>query len=587
MRFVNRSSSSSLVALLVGIAFVLGAAISAAQPAVPRIDGLSAAAVARSGRLRISGANFGAAQSGSQVQISGQVAPVTRWTDGLITAYVPESSPLGSVVVQVTTSSGASNPFPLTVNLRESAGRVRWRFQADSQYVIVRPAVGPDSTVYAVDVDGHLYALRPDGSLAWIVNGAGNKGVDVGADGTIYAGSEDAITAVNPDGSIQWVYQQSPRAFITLGPNVGPDGNIYAVSAEGEGIFSLTPAGTRRWRTPESYRRRIVDYQELVFGPGPGGTGNQMYFNANDHFCRVDTANGQRTDILTGGWSQPVVGPDGTVYNGNNGAMAAFRPDGSLRWSNIDWPLNVGSPPDVGSDGRVYHVRNLASLTARNGATGSTVWTYQDGTILDMPIVSPDNSVIAMSGYPNYGQPGFFKGVSTTGQFLWQVDLAFENGGNLIGFTRPRFSGDGLTAYYGTAIAGVDQTNAYSYVYAIDPTPAGTGGGPLTFSQSPLQRGQIVEFRVTNAAAGETAFFFASRRGLGAGPCYPELGGLCLDLVAPVRFAGTAVANASGTAILARRAPAGTPLVTFTTQAAVARGAASVKTNTITATVLP
>jgi outer membrane protein assembly factor BamB len=80
-------------------------------------------------------------------------------------------------------------------------------------------------------------------------------------------------------------------------------------------------------------------------------------------------------------------------------------------------PLNVGSAPDAGN-GRVYYVRNLGYLMALDASNGSVAWTYQDGSILDMPIVSLDASLIAVSGQPTYGTPGFFKGISPAGRLL-------------------------------------------------------------------------------------------------------------------------------------------------------------------------
>lgn len=579
--------------LSVPVALVLGAALPSpavlAQPS-PRIDRLSDASIERSGRLRIFGANFGAERGAGLILVDARSAFVTRWSDSEITAYVPEESALGPVGVEVVTAAGASGPASLDVAARRPSGRMRWRFRADAPYVAVRPAVALDGTVYFVDVGGNLYALRPDGGLLWIVAGAGSKGVDVAVDGTVYTGDEDKITAVNPDGSIRWVYEQNPEAFITLGPQVGPDGNVYAVSTEGLGVFSLAPDGRLRWNTPEPYRRLIVDYQELVFGPDPDGARYQMYFHANDRFARVDPTSGAVTPIFSGGRGQPAVGPDGFAYVGDNGGMASFAPDGTLRWSFLEFPLNAGSAPDVGPDGRLYYVRNLSFLTVLDTASGAKLSTYFDGSILDSPVVSPDNSVVALTGQPTYGEPGFMKGVSPSdGRLLWRVDLGRENGGFVLPDTRARFSPNGKAAYFGTSLPGGDPSNEYSYVYAIDPTPEGTGG-EVVLSQGALTRAEITEFRVTGANPGETAYFFASRRGVGPGPCWPEFGELCLDLVAPVKAIGTAAADSAGTAILARRIPPRAALITVHTQAIVQRGpggAGSVKTNTVSAPVLP
>ena len=83
---------------------------------------------------------------------------------------------LAAVPVQVLTPGGNSNTVSLTVTTRQGNGRVKWRFQHNDMYTVVRPAVGPDGTVYVVDVGYHLYALSPDGALKWIVRGAGAEG---------------------------------------------------------------------------------------------------------------------------------------------------------------------------------------------------------------------------------------------------------------------------------------------------------------------------------------------------------------------------------------------------------------------------
>ena len=206
---------------LVFVLTLLALNFSPVSAATVQINSLSATTLARSGRLRIFGTGFG---TDGQVLIDGQPSPIADWTDTLIVAYVPETARLAQVTVQVITSGGSSNTVSLTVTTRQSNDRVKWRFQHSGMYTVVRPAVGPDGTVYVVDVNYHLYALSPDGALKWIVRGAGYKGLTVGADGTIYTGSESAIKAFNPNGTLKWTFVQNPMAFIMLGPNVGPDG---------------------------------------------------------------------------------------------------------------------------------------------------------------------------------------------------------------------------------------------------------------------------------------------------------------------------------------------------------------------------
>jgi hypothetical protein len=470
---MKASLTISRLVTLVFVLSLLALNFSTVSADTVQITSLSSTTLARSGRLRIFGTGFGA---DGQVLIDGQPSPIADWADTLIVAYVPEIARLAAVTVQVITPAGNSNTVNLTVTNRQSDGRVKWRFQHSGMYTVVRPAVGPDGTVYAVDVNYHLYALSPDGALKWIVRGAGSKGLAVGSDGTIYTGSESSIKAFNPNGTLRWTFVQNPMAFILLGPNVGPDGNIYAVATEGIGIFSLTPAGVLRWTQPEAYDRRIVDYQEVVFGPN--GADQQMYFLANNHLKALRLDGGPVFTITSTG-NQPATGPDGTVYSTYT-ALGAYTPNGSVLWSFAGVINNAATAPDVGTDGVVYFVHNLATLYAVN-PNGTERWRLVTSEIMEDPIVSPLNSMIVMGGIPTYGMSGFFKAVSTVSHNeLWRVTLAPENGGNLVPDSRPRFASNGGTFYITAQILGGDESNQYGYIYAIDaagtppPTPTPT-----------------------------------------------------------------------------------------------------------------
>jgi len=442
--------------------------------------------------LLIQGSGFGAVQGTGHVEIGGIAAPVTRWGDTLIGAYVPEASATGTVRVQVFTSEGASsNTAPVGVTLRDLPGQIRWRFQADADYIESRPALASDGTVYAIDAGGHLYALSPDGALIWIFNvpGTGFGNVSVSPDGAIYAGNTDSIFALAPDGTLKWQFRQNPGAFILLGPNVGPDGNIYAVATQGAGVFSLTPQGSLRWAVPEAYSRPIVTLQEIVFAPAPQ---SRLYFHANDHlksFSLDGTPIFTYVDGLPQDDHQPVVSPDGSVYTnlfdarGPGLMLGKFDSSGNRLWHVFDQftnSTNALSTPDVGSDSIVYDGRNLSSLYSFNPGS-SLRWQYTDSGILFAPIVSPLNDLIFVGGVVTYGQPGFFAAISTSGVARWKIALPAENGLNIVPMSRARFTPDGQTAYIGTSIPG-QTSNGYSYLYSVQTGSSAPVSTPATLS---------------------------------------------------------------------------------------------------------
>jgi hypothetical protein len=489
------------------IVLLFAATVASAQPT---ITGLSNTSAARSSRLLIQGSGFGAVQGNGRVAIGGRIAPLTRWSDTLIAAYIPETAPIGAGNVQVFDATGsASNTSPLNVTSRPGqSGRIRWRFQADADYIQSRPAVASDGSVYVIDVYGHLYALAPDGGLKWIFNatGYGFGNVSVGPDGTIYTGSATAIFALSPNGTPRWQFNQNPKAFILLGPNIGPDGNIYAVAYDGLGVFSLTPQGRLRWSVQETYNRPIVDLQEIVFGS------MALYFHANDHLRAVGLDGSQvftnpESFDTSQGDPQPAVAPDGTIYTntfsafGQGLALSAFDANGNFRWSALsNAPTNVLSMPDVGKDGVVYDVQNLIHLYAVN-SDGTVRWQYTDSGSLRSNIVSPLNDLIFLGGGFDYGNPGFFEAVSIAGKSLWKTILPFENGLKITPWSRSRFTGDGQTAYIGTSIGG-QPSNGYSYLYSVQTESGGRGVSlfSLTLNPTAVKGGMPSQGTVTLSA---------------------------------------------------------------------------------------
>lgn len=97
--------------------------------------------------------------------------------------------------------------------------------------------------------------------------------------------------------------------------------------------------------------------------------------------------------------------------------------------------------------------------------------------------------------------------------------------------------------------------------------------------------GATVRLIVSGATSGETVGL-ARSPAAGPGPCPALLGGLCLDITAPIEDVQVGLANADGIAVFSLAVPAGTPAgATRYLQAAVARGPGSLTSNVATASV--
>jgi hypothetical protein len=344
-----------------------------------------------------------------------------------------------------------------------------WRVPLAGPYSGVRPVVGPDGTIYAVDVFDNLFAVSPDGRVKWSQGQAGSKGVDVGMDGTVYTGNEDWIKAFTADGLLKWTYTQSPRAFVTQDVAVGPDGNVYAVAASGLGVFSLTPGGELRWANVEAYSRPFVGYAELAFGPTVDGSDYQLYFYANGHTRAVRLSDGASV-FLTGGNQDPQVSPlDGTWHTGDS----AYSPDGTLVWMFQYSPFTGAREPSMGRSGTHYAVNQSRTVYAID-PVGVADWSRAMNEYVGFPDVDPTESQILLSAGGSL-LPVALKSVSTAnGSEQWRMEFP----GNPDGLnpteldqyidTQIAYNADGSAAYVVTALAGGN----VSYLNAIDTNPS-------------------------------------------------------------------------------------------------------------------
>ena len=180
------------------------------------------------------------------------------------------------------------------------------------------------------------------------------------------------------------------------------------------------------------------------------------------------------------GQRQPVVGPDGTVFMTawstfrdpcDGSCLYAFDPaNGATKWTYSVFPANGMSEPTVGRDGTIYIGRSLSFLDAVTPA-GATKWSTFDGGILLHPTVDPRSTQVFSGEAPNYGEPGNVRAFSARdGHFLWQVALPSENGGFQVLYSRPRFTPNGQTAYFGTFISAPDSPDQYANLFAVDTT---------------------------------------------------------------------------------------------------------------------
>ena len=159
--------------------------------------------------------------------------------------------------------------------------------------------------------------------------------------------------------------------------------------------------------------RRITEYEVNAQGGFVAGISSDTLYHGNglsNELLAFDKATGgEKWRVNLGGpvWNNPLVGQDGNVYVGSNGAgggLFSIDPGG-----NILWNTPLGSATFHGragftqaNDGTLYIAGRGGALRAVNPVDGSEVW--QNGPLGDMrdfPVVAPDQSVIVNSGDGN------------------------------------------------------------------------------------------------------------------------------------------------------------------------------------------
>jgi outer membrane protein assembly factor BamB len=157
--------------------------------------------------------------------------------------------------------------------VRTSDGEILWKFPTPGT-VDQTPALAADGTIYFGAKSSQMktiYAVRPDGTLKWqygpVQLSADRGGFPIlGADGILYVGLGNGVSAFSPDGVLLWSYPTGDAvlSFPAIGGTAtttggdgtavlylaSGDGRLYAISSPRHGSSSNDPpvaiAGTNR-----------------------------------------------------------------------------------------------------------------------------------------------------------------------------------------------------------------------------------------------------------------------------------------------------------------------------------------------------
>jgi outer membrane protein assembly factor BamB len=303
-----------------------------------------------------------------------------------------------------------------------SAGKVQWVLDVNSP-LLSAPSIGPDGGLYVGGKSGKLHAVAPDGRLLWTfaTGGAVYASPAVDAKGGVYVGTTDgALYALAAsDGSELWRFKTKgpgvlPNGAIFASPSIGPDGTVYASGLYDPKLYALNPAdGSVKWSCPFPNTSTDPNTGGWPFASPVVAADGTIYQTLlyDRHLYAIEPADGairwsvelpdlgipvtpNRTIPADGdGWSEPVLGPDGTIYMSlDDRYIHAVDPKGTIKWSKSfgqvgGFTLVVDTTSTVyaaGDDGFLYVV----------GSNGTELACFETGGWPAFPVVAADGVLI-------------------------------------------------------------------------------------------------------------------------------------------------------------------------------------------------
>jgi hypothetical protein len=312
-----------------------------------------------------------------------------------------------------------------------SSQKLLWKFKSNTG-AIVSIALGRDGTIYA-GANNALYALNPDGTLKWATTFAGMLYLSVAEDGTVYAASSHGLVfGAGSDGRLIWqprlglIGFGAPGAIGTAGlvlyANTVSD--LYALDAgkpdsvrwsqntfrEGALAANYTLPGTARVGETQSKISPVIWRDETIV------LARQHWLN----YFYPDGAPGWTKELTVGALGQPALDDDGVTYVADDRhTLYAVDRRGDLKWQYDAGEFILGSPV-IGQDGAVYITtsRNVHAL----GPDGSVKWSAK------APQQCTSSAAIAADGTLYVGGDVGLFALRPDGSEKWSMRVGSVNG---------------------------------------------------------------------------------------------------------------------------------------------------------------
>ena len=275
------------------------------------------------------------------------------------TAWVADLTPYGSSIYYSSPALDDADNVYITTNRKvvklSGGGVVLWSWPSHNSLSIGHsPVIGQDGKVYFGCYSDSLYALTPEGSLAWArpLDNSANGAPAIGLDGNILVATTRGtapwkLWSFEPDGDTAWSFELASGAEYAS-PTVGADSTIYV--GAGRYLYAVGPNRTLRWR--DSLAAMVQSCPAVA-------NESTLYVVAGARLYCIGTDSVVRWRRTIGGsnYCSPAVDVEGNIYvgaaGGTSGIFFCIDPDSIVRDSHV-LSGDIWSSPAIGENGRVY-----------------------------------------------------------------------------------------------------------------------------------------------------------------------------------------------------------------------------------------
>lgn len=293
--------------------------------------------------------------------------------------------------------------------------------------------IGADGTIYVGSADG-LTALAPDGTAKWSAPISVND-LALGRSGLVYARATGSLNAYEADGSVAWSVPlqdaqdaQLPTCSGDVGIALGADESVIAGDCSGK-MVCFGPDGKQRWSTslpkypspmtPAIAPSGTVEVAGVSFATGAPWNGRLFSLDINGAILTSSPILSFEGFMF--GFDSPAVGADGTAYMPMAAGVTAIASDGSAAWeATLFAPFTT---PALGPDGTVFSVDRGGHTLYAIAPDGSTSWSYP-GPIDPYlpPVIGGDGTVYIGVGVPGSQTTGNTTvALSADGTVEWEL----------------------------------------------------------------------------------------------------------------------------------------------------------------------